>query len=115
MALLTRRLPCVACLAITLIACGSGGARDPKTDGGATGPRTDADPATHHLAGVVSGAAEADVSISLEGALTASTTTDVNGAYSFSGLPDGTYTVRPSKEGFAFDPTKLSVTIDGGD
>jgi succinate-acetate transporter protein len=32
------------------------------------------------------------------------TTTDANGNYSFSNVPDGTYTVTPSLTGYTFNP-----------
>ncbi|NMB98704.1 MAG: hypothetical protein GYA35_00300, partial [Thermoanaerobaculaceae bacterium] len=35
------------------------------------------------------------------------------GAYTISGLANGTYTVTPSKSGYTFSPTSISVTING--
>jgi hypothetical protein len=40
------------------------------------------------------------------------TTTDAAGNYTFTGLPNGTYTVTPSQTGHRFSPTSLSVTIN---
>jgi len=37
-----------------------------------------------------------------------------SGAFTFSGIPDGTYTVTPAKSGFLFTPTSQSVTVTGG-
>jgi Tol biopolymer transport system component len=42
------------------------------------------------------------------------TTTDANGNYTFSGLPMGTYTIRPEKEPCTFTPTTQTVTIPPG-
>lgn len=39
------------------------------------------------------------------------TSTDSAGNYSFSSLPDGTYTITPSKTGFSFTPGSVSVTV----
>jgi hypothetical protein len=40
-----------------------------------------------------------------------STTTDVNGYYAFSGIPAGTYTLTPSKNGMSFGPNNHTVTL----
>jgi hypothetical protein len=50
------------------------------------------------------------VTISLSGAQSASTTTDVNGNYSFDGLlAGGNYTVSASKNGYIFQPSNISI------
>lgn len=54
------------------------------------------------------------VNMSLTGASTSSTTTDVNGAYSFPGLGNGGYTVSPSLPGYTFSPGSQPVVINGG-
>jgi hypothetical protein len=51
--------------------------------------------------------------VTLSGAATASTTADPSGNYSFSGLPNGAYTVTPTKSGFTFSPSSQPVTISG--
>ena len=43
----------------------------------------------------------------------ASATTGTTGAYTISGLPNGSYTVVPSKTGYTFTPTSIAVTISG--
>jgi len=43
-----------------------------------------------------------------------STTTDKNGNYTFTGLPAGTYTIRPDKEPCTFTPSTQTVTIPPG-
>jgi len=77
--------------------------------GGATTP-----PATWSVGGSISPAASASgATVTLGGAAAASTTVDVNGNYSFSGLANGSYTVTPAKAGFTFTPASQPVTING--
>jgi hypothetical protein len=56
----------------------------------------------------------ANASVALSGAATANTTADASGNYSFTGLGNGSYTVTPTKNSFAFSPTSLGATISGG-
>src|SRR5271155_2701609 len=49
----------------------------------------------------------------LSGAASASTTADGSGAFSFSGLANGTYTLTPSRTGYTFSPTSQNVTVSG--
>ena len=42
-----------------------------------------------------------------------STTVDSSGHFTFTGMPNGIYTVRPSKPGYVFSPAEQSVTING--
>lgn len=51
----------------------------------------------------------------LQGEETATTTTDLQGYYSFSGLHNGYYFVRPELLGYAFDPSELSPRVAGLD
>jgi len=53
------------------------------------------------------------VMMSLSGTRSAQTTTDINGNYSFSSLPDGTYTITPSMSGYIFNPSSITVNISG--
>lgn len=69
--------------------------------------------ATYAISGTVGGAVAAGVTISLSGKATASTTTNANGAYSFTGLADGSYTVAPSLAGYSFTPVSTSVIVNG--
>jgi hypothetical protein len=46
---------------------------------------------------------------------TSSGNSAANGSYGVYGFPNGTYTVTPSKAGYAFSPTSISATISGGD
>ncbi len=65
------------------------------------------------ISGTVSGASVAGITISLTGTATASTTTGVNGAYSFTGLADGEYTLTPALAGFAFSPPSIMAAVRG--
>jgi len=53
----------------------------------------------------------ANATVKLTGAATASTTTDANGNYSFSGLANGAYQVTPSNPGYSFNPANQPVNI----
>lgn len=69
----------------------------------------------HAIRGTVSGAASVSVTLDGPAGPMETTTTDGQGAYSFTGLPDGAYTVTPSLIGHAFTPPLEQVTISGGD
>ena len=43
---------------------------------------------------------------------TRSATTSTSGAYTITGVPNGTYTLTPQREGFTFTPATLSVTVE---
>jgi len=51
--------------------------------------------------------------VMLNGAASDTVTTDAGGAYTFSGLGNGNYTITPSKTGFVFNPTSVSQTLNG--
>jgi uncharacterized protein (DUF2141 family) len=68
---------------------------------------------TFTLSGTVTGPWVRGVTIALSGASTATTTTDANGAYLISGLPNDTVTVRASLDGYTFSPATPSVTMAG--
>ena len=96
----TQGLALVACLGSVLLA-GCVGSDN-------TGPAS-----TYAVSGTVGGPTAAGVTVSLTGDATASTTTDGNGTYSFSGLANGSYTLTPSKTGYAFSPPSIAVTVSG--
>ncbi len=75
---------------------------DPWTTGGG---------GSYSISGTVSGAVKAGVAIALTGASTASATSGADGAYSLTGLANGSYTVTPTLTGYAFSPASHSVTI----
>lgn len=68
---------------------------------------------TYSISGTIYGTGGSGVTITLTGAATASTTTDVSGNYSLTGLADGSYTVKPSKTGYTFTPSSKNVTVSG--
>lgn len=70
---------------------------------------------TYTISGTItlSGSALSGVAVGLTGPAVANATTDSSGAYSFSGLSNGTYTVTPTLSGDAFTPASQSVTVNG--
>lgn len=55
----------------------------------------------------------AGVVMTLSGAATGAVITNATGAYAFTGLANGNYTVTPSLAGFSFTPASRAVTISG--
>jgi hypothetical protein len=51
--------------------------------------------------------------LSSSGIIASTVTTDTNGEYTFPDLPSDTYTVKPSKTGYTFNPEDRSVVFDG--
>ncbi len=71
-------------------------------------------PTTHSVSGTISPAAGgSSATVTLSGAATATTSTNSSGAYTFTGLANGTYAVTPSNTGYAFSPTSQTATING--
>jgi hypothetical protein len=66
------------------------------------------------ISGAVTGATADGVLITLSGAMSGATTTAGGGLYSFFGLPNGNYTLTPSKVGYSFSPASFAVTVNGG-
>jgi hypothetical protein len=69
---------------------------------------------TYNLGGIVRGAVAANVTMTLSGDQTSSTTTDATGVYSFQ-VPNGNYTVTPSQTGYTFRPTAVNATVADAD
>jgi hypothetical protein len=69
----------------------------------------------HAIWGTVTGAVPSGVTMTLSGASSASVTTDATGAYSFTGLSNGDFTITPSLDTHTFTPTTLQVTVSGAD
>jgi hypothetical protein len=55
----------------------------------------------------------AGATVYLSGVTTATSSADSSGAYTFSGLSDGTYAVTPSRVGYTFTPATQSLTVSG--
>ena len=71
-------------------------------------------PNTFSISGTISPAASGSgVTVTLAGAAAAATTANSSGAYSFTGLANGSYTITASKSGFTFTPSSLQVTVNG--
>ncbi len=69
---------------------------------------------TWTISGAISPAASGSgATVTLTGAASASTTANSSGAYSFTGLANGSYTVTPSKSGYTFAPASSAVTVNG--
>jgi hypothetical protein len=51
--------------------------------------------------------------VTLSGTENATVQADANGNYSFAGLPNGSYSVTPSKIGFSFTPVSQTVSLSG--
>ena len=68
---------------------------------------------TYSISGTGSGSITSGVTVTLAGTSTGTTTTDGSGNYSFLGLPNGNYTVIPSKASYTFTPSSQGVTISG--
>jgi subtilisin family serine protease len=68
-------------------------------------------PATFIISGRVTegGAGLGGVTVTMNGSLNASVTTDSNGNYLFANLPFGSYSLTPSKPGYTFDPPGQSI------
>lgn len=61
---------------------------------------------------LVTGAGLIGVTVTLDGAGTASATTDSRGNYQFVNLPNGAYTLTPALTDYTFAPTTLPATIN---
>jgi hypothetical protein len=68
---------------------------------------------TYAISGTITGGPGDTVNLS--GPVTATTTADASGNYSFTGLYSGTYTVTPGTGGFVVSPSSQSVTVSGAD
>jgi hypothetical protein len=69
---------------------------------------------TYSISGSITGAGGVGATVTLNGPVTATTTVDASGNYSFPAIVNGTYTVTPSKDGYAFNPVNRRVTVNGG-
>jgi hypothetical protein len=71
---------------------------------------------TYRISGVISPiAAGAAATVSLGGSAIATTVADASGAFSFTGLANGSYVVMPARAGYTFTPSSRSVTIASAD
>jgi hypothetical protein len=71
---------------------------------------------TYTISGTISPAsAGAGATITLSGAVSLTTIADASGNYSFSGLSNGSYTVKPTRHKATFSPASQTVTINDAD
>ncbi len=56
-----------------------------------------------------------NVIIALNGNLSANVITDKTGYFSFSDIPNGSYTITPSLSGYTFSPASQNIVVDGTD
>lgn len=89
-----------------LSACGGGG--------GVSSEDQPNDPVAYSISGRVNGAISQSVPIAFSGAVSANVLTDQDGNYAVSGLPNGSYTITPSKAGYTFTPSR-SIVINAAD
>ena len=70
---------------------------------------------TYTVSGSISGAGGNAATVTLtSGSTTVATTTSTSGgAYSFTGIANGSYMVTPTNNGFAFTPASAAVTVNG--
>ena len=69
-------------------------------------------PPTYGLAGTISPAnVGAGATVTISGPVSASTSVNASGYYSFGGLPAGTYTVTPTSSTATFSPASQGITI----
>jgi Abnormal spindle-like microcephaly-assoc'd, ASPM-SPD-2-Hydin len=98
----------VSPLAISLSGTGTSGTGTPGTGTGGIGA-----PTAFSISGNISSADNGSgATVTLTGAASRTTSADASGNYGFTGLSSGSYTVTPSKTGFAFNPPNLSVSVN---
>ncbi len=65
------------------------------------------------ISGTLFGTCSGGVTVTVTGMASGTATSDASGRYEVTGLPNGTYTVTPSKAGCSFSPPALAVVVDG--
>jgi hypothetical protein len=75
-----------------------------------------ANPQTYSISGMVTGGGSAlpGATMVLAGASTIFATTDANGAYTFTGIVNGTYTLSAVFAGYTWSPTSIQVVVNNG-
>jgi hypothetical protein len=70
---------------------------------------------TYSISGSVTaaGTGKPGVSVALTGAISATTSTDSSGLYTFNGLTNGDYTVTPAITGYTCTPSFSKITVNG--
>lgn len=71
-------------------------------------------PQNYTISGTITPAAGGSgATVTLSGAASAAVTADASGNFTFAGLSNGSYVITPSRTGYTFSPTSLSVTVNG--
>lgn len=93
-----------AVVSVGLVACGGKGSSEPAPSA-----------TTYSMSGTVTSSSIAlqNATMTLSGAIAATSTTDASGNYTFTGLSNGNYTLTPSKTGYTFNPTNSTQTVNG--
>ena len=69
---------------------------------------------TFSISGTISpSAGGGGAAVTLSGAASGTATANSSGAYTFTGLSNGTYAVTPSRTGYTFSPTSQNATVNG--
>ncbi len=79
---------------------------------------TEPGPTNYTITGKIleNGAGISGVSVNIKGTgVDETVTTNENGSYTFTNIPDGTYEITPVKSGFIFSPSKIITVISGSD
>jgi hypothetical protein len=98
-----------ALLALVALVDGCASVRGSDQIGQQAPPQT-----TYTLSGTISPAAGGSgATVTLSGAANKTTTANGSGAFSFSNLDNGTYTIAPSNTGYTFSPASQTETING--
>jgi hypothetical protein len=81
---------------------------------GSTAPPNTPPSQARSISGTITpGSGGSGATVTLGGAGTGATIADSSGAYTFSGLSDGTYTLTPTRIGYSFSPSSQNVTVSG--
>jgi len=83
------------------------------TNGHALGLGFSSATGVYTITGAISGPGGPNAIVSLTGPTTATMTANASGAFSFSGLASGAYTVTVSQTGFVYTPASQGVTVSG--
>jgi hypothetical protein len=67
------------------------------------------------ISGTIGATAGSGTTVALSGTAAMSTMANASGAFSFTGLANGSYTVTPSRQGYTFSPTTQLATVNGSD
>ena len=65
------------------------------------------------ISGTITNGSGANVTLTQNGTTIATMMADTSGKYTFANLPNGTYTVTPTKTSFVFSPVNQTVTVNG--